>query len=165
MKKPILLIALLSLSLAGGQALSAVSAEAASDTERPGYERGERRDHPQARHLQRLAEELQLSAEQREQIGVLIDEHRTRTAAHRQTLGEGRAQLHQMVRAQTFDEAGVRGLAAERNAAKTELWVERARMKHQIHGLLTPEQRELAEEKIHNRKTRGGEGRQGKGRR
>lgn len=161
MKKSLIVVGLLIAALTAGQALQSVQAEAAPAKERPKLERGEGRGEPGERHLGRMAKELGLSDAQQEQIRAIVEDHRAKVDPLRQNLAQNREQMRQAVKAPSFDEAAVRSLAADQVPVKTELLVERARMKHQIHALLTPEQQALAEKKMQERKDGHG-GRHGK---
>jgi Spy/CpxP family protein refolding chaperone len=109
-----------------------------------------------------MSETLDLSAEQQEKVKAIMDDHRTRVAPLRQSLDEGRDNLRQAVKSETFDEAAVRTLAASQADTRTEMMVERARMQNRINALLTQEQRELAEEKLAGRMEHRGERHHGK---
>ncbi|WP_305042315.1 Spy/CpxP family protein refolding chaperone [Geoalkalibacter sp.] len=161
MKKSLFIAALLTIALTAGQVLQSVQAEAASPKDRPKSERGENRGEPGERHLERMAKELGLSDAQQEQIRAIIAEHRAKAEPLRQSMEQNREQLRQTIKAENFDETAVRNIAADQAPVKTELMVERARMKNQIHALLTPEQQALAEKKMQERKDGHG-GRHGK---
>jgi len=94
---------------------------------------------------ERLAELLDLSAEQREQIRAIRESERKAAAPLRQQLAEGREKLHAAIDADPFDEAAIRALAAGQEATRTELTVARARMQSRIKAVFTPEQRRLSE--------------------
>jgi len=100
---------------------------------------------PGDRHFDRLAEILDLSETQRQQIDELRDAERQKIAPYLKELQENRAAIHELTRTATFDEAAVRKLAAKQAAAKTEVIVAQARTRSQIYALLTPEQRKLAD--------------------
>ena len=148
MKKSFLIVSVLTAALVGGLFLHSAQVNAAPSGDPPKWERGEHHERTGERFLARMTKSLDLNAEQQEKIKAIMDEHRTKVTPLRQSLDENRDKLRQAVKADTFDEAAVRSLAASQASAKTELMVERARMKSQIHALLTPEQRKLAEEKM-----------------
>jgi protein CpxP len=148
MKKSFLIVSVLTAALVGGLFFHSAQVNAAPIGDSPKWERGERHERTGERFLARMTKSLDLNAEQQEKIKAIMDEHRTKVAPLRQSLDENRDKLRQAVKADSFDEAAVRSLAASQASAKTELMVERARMKSQIHALLTPEQRKLAEEKL-----------------
>lgn len=148
MKKTFLVVSILTTALVGGLFFHSSQVNAAPVGDSPRWERGERQERTGEHVLARMTEALDLSAEQQEKVKAIMDEHRSKVAPLRQSLDESRDQLRQLGKADTFDETAVRRLAAGQAAAKAELMVERARMQSQIHALLTPEQREMAEEKL-----------------
>jgi len=150
MKRLIVIGALAVGTLAGG----AWSAQAAlgSDLDRPAlYEgRGEHGKMDSERRLARMTKKLKLTDAQKEQIQALLKGEKERVAPLREKLRESRKQLRQAAEAETFDEAAVKALAANQANLQAELIVSRLREQSQIHAILTPEQRELAE-KLHPR--------------
>jgi protein CpxP len=96
-------------------------------------------------HLERMAEVLGLSDTQKERVGAILKEEREKTEPLRQQLAENHRQLRQATLSEKFDEAAVRAIAAKQTPIRTELMVSHARAKSEIHALLTPEQRTLAE--------------------
>jgi Spy/CpxP family protein refolding chaperone len=162
MKKSILVVSVLTAALAGGLFLQTSQVDAAPAGDPPKWERGERHERGGERFLARMSETLDLSAEQQEKVKAILEEHRTRVAPLRQSLDEGRDNLRQAVKSETFDEAAVRTLAASQADTRTEMMVERARMQNRINALLTQEQRELAEEKLAGRMEHRGERHHGK---
>lgn len=163
MKKSFLVITVLTAALVGGLFFQSAHVNAAPYGDSPRWERGERPERTGERFLARMSKTLDLSAEQQEKIKAIMEEHRNKVAPLRQNLDESRDKLRQTAKAGTFDEAAVRTLAANQATAKTELMVERARVKNQIHAVLTPEQRKLAEEKMEQMlERRGGDRHHGK---
>jgi protein CpxP len=148
MKKSFFVVTVLTAALVSGLFFQTAQVNAAPAGDSPRMERGERHEKGGEHFLARMTEVLNLSPEQQEKIKAIMAEHRNKVAPLRQSLDENRDKLRQAAKADTFDEAAVRSLAASQSAAKTELMVERARMKNQIHAVLTPEQRKLAEEKL-----------------
>jgi Spy/CpxP family protein refolding chaperone len=97
------------------------------------------------RHFDRMAEALDLTPEQREQIKAIRAAEQEKVEPLRQQMQEGREQLRAVAEQQPFDEAAVRTLAAGQAEIRTEMIVSHARVRNQINALLTPEQREQAE--------------------
>lgn len=147
MKNPILIVALLAATVV----CSALYAAAADPL--AGFESGLVVEEPEGdapemvrgRHFARLAEVLELTPEQQEQIKSIRAAEEEKVAPLREQLREGRKQLRTAIESQPFNEAAVRTLAKSQAAIRTELIVSRARVQSQIHALLTPEQRTLAE--------------------
>ncbi len=98
------------------------------------------------RHFDRMAEVLQLTPEQQSQIKSIRTETREKTAPFKQQMRDLRQEMRQTSSVGTFDEDVVRSLAEDQAEIRTELMVEKARMRSRIHAILTPEQREKAEE-------------------
>jgi protein CpxP len=108
------------------------------------------------RHFDRMAEALDLTPEQREQIKAIRAAEQDKVAPLKEQLRKGREQLRVVTEQQPFDEAAVRALAADQAEIRTEMIVSHARVKNQIHALLTPEQREKAEQMRSSMKERRG---------
>jgi Spy/CpxP family protein refolding chaperone len=104
------------------------------------------------KHFDRMATALELTEDQRSQIRTIWTSEREQIAPLRQQMRQNRRQIHQAALAVPFDEAAVRTLAAAQAEARTEMIVAHARVKNQVHAVLTPEQREKAEQLWHERK-------------
>lgn len=92
----------------------------------------------------KLAEVLDLTPQQQEQIRTILKAEKESTAPLRQSLMENRKKLQEVIEAEPFDEKAVRTLAASQSETRIEMIVNRARVQNQIQAVLTPEQRELA---------------------
>jgi len=138
-RKPFLLIALLTAVLAGGLTLAPQTALAGPGSWfcKSGPGDGPRMD--------RMAVILDLSEDQQDRIRAIREAGRRQAAPLLKTLAEERDQLRALTHADTFDEAAVRALAERHAATRSELIVIRARTRNQVHAVLTPEQRTLAE--------------------
>jgi protein CpxP len=155
MKKQIITMSLLTVFALSGS-IYAVHADPLS-----GRMKGEMRGDGEGRHLAKMAKILDLSETQQTQIQTIVEAERAKTEPLRQQLGESREQMRQLARADTFDEAAVRTLAAKKAEVGTELMVSRARTQNLIQAQLTPEQRELAEKvRPLMQERRGGKGKQ-----
>ncbi|MFA5515287.1 MAG: Spy/CpxP family protein refolding chaperone [Desulfuromonadales bacterium] len=97
----------------------------------------------QKRPMSRLAESLNLTAEQQQQVRTILQAEQEKTAPLRTQMAEQRNKLRQAIHSGAED-ADIRTLAAEQAKVKTELMLLRAQGWRQINALLTPEQRELA---------------------
>lgn len=93
----------------------------------------------------RLAEALNLSEAQRQQIDALRDAEQKQLGPLFKDTQQTRAALQALTKAETFDEAAVRKLAEKLAAASTEQIVAQVRTSNRIYALLTPEQRKLAD--------------------
>ena len=148
MKNSILIAALLAAALVCS-ALYAVAADPLAGSrlaaEKRAGDGAETFDMRKERHFDRMAEALDLTPEQREQIKAIQAAEREKVEPLRQQMQEGREQLRAVAEQQPFDEAAVRTLAAGQAEIRTEMIVSHARVRNQINALLTPEQREQAE--------------------
>jgi len=161
MKNSILITALLAATVV----CSALYATAAEPLKDSGIAAGEPADgYPgeygmrSERHFDRLAEVLDLTAEQQEQIKSIRAAEREKDAPLRQQLREEREKMRALIASHPFDEAAVRSLAAGQAETRTELIVSHARVRNQIDALLTPEQREKAKNLRSHMKERGHQG-------
>ncbi len=98
-----------------------------------------------AHHLERIARALDLTAQQREQIGQIRSEQRSELAPLREQMKQNRAQMRSVLGAETLDESAVRALTAAQAEIKAQLLVAHVETRRQVHALLTPEQREKAD--------------------
>lgn len=146
MKKSVFIVSILCATLVGGTLLTTTQVNASPVGDAAKGMRGSCQEQTGERFLGRMSKGLELSTEQQAQVKAILENHHSKVAPLRQNLAANRDQWQQAVKAEAFDEAAVRNLAAGQAATKTELMVERARMQHQIHALLTPEQQKLAAE-------------------
>lgn len=107
---------------------------------------GRRGGGPPGGMLERMADKLDLSEEQRETIGGLFETHREGTAAMREDLDGFEEAVEVATHADPFDEEAVRAAATQVADVRVELAVARARLGQQIGEVLTPEQRQMAAE-------------------
>jgi len=101
--------------------------------------------HGPGMHMDRMAEVLGLSDTQKDKVSAILKAEQEKTEPLRQQLFENRKQIMETAFSGKFDEAAVRAIAAKQAPIITELIVSHARAKSEIHALLTPEQRTLAE--------------------
>jgi Spy/CpxP family protein refolding chaperone len=98
------------------------------------------------RHFERMAKDLDLTAEQKGQIRTILDAEREKTSPLRQQLAEYRDKMRQLVQTEPYNEAAVRSLAASQEKTRVELVVSRTRAMNRVYTLLTPEQKEKAKQ-------------------
>jgi Spy/CpxP family protein refolding chaperone len=164
MKNHLLVIAVLAATVVGGPMYARAAdppggsgPEAVVAKSGPGgpgmWERG------RERRFARMAEFLELTDKQQEQIKALRKAEREQVAPLREQLRESRAKLRTLAETSPFDEIAVQALANSQAKVRTELIVAHARTRSQIHVLLTPEQRKLAEKLRFCMKDRRGHGR------
>ncbi len=107
----------------------------------------DRKDRMEMKHEKRMdvmADVLDLSESQQEQIQAIYEKERTEKEGARQQMREDREQMRTLLESDTFDESTIRSLANKQASLKTEMFVSRAKVKHEIFQLLTAEQQELA---------------------
>jgi Spy/CpxP family protein refolding chaperone len=102
-----------------------------------------------------MAERLELTATQRDQIDDLVHESRKGVRDHVDGMMEARRKLRDLRRSGVFDEAAVRAAAKEQALHMEELIVARARSGAEVRGLLTADQQvkleEMGERRRHKR--------------
>lgn len=91
--------------------------------------------------VDRLAEKLNLSDDQRSQMKVIIEESKPQISALREKMRENRKQLRELSQKTPFNETDVRKLAEAQGDVKAEMIVLRMQQRSQIQALLTEEQR------------------------
>ncbi len=84
---------------------------------------------------------LNLSQAQRDRIFAVLQAQAPAMRARSREAREARAELHEMAMSAEYDEVMANWLAAVQAKALTELALLRARADHEIHQVLTPEQR------------------------
>ena len=122
------------------------------------------------RMFEHIAERLELSPDQQEQIEAILEDYRPEVEGQRSLMETARTALRDQIHADTFDEAAIRHLAAEVAALEADIAVSQALIAQDFRQILTPEQqaeakqmmedarafREHAGERFHGR--RGGPG-------
>ena len=93
------------------------------------------------RGFERVAEKLNLTAEQKTQVKMILEESKTRVKPLRDTMRENRKQSENLGTDGTFNEEQVNQLAAQNAETMKQLFVEKEKTKAQIFAVLTPEQR------------------------
>ncbi len=92
--------------------------------------------------IERIANELELTDEQRAEFERIESNGREAARSHVQDMIEVRKAMQQLLDADTFDEAAVRSLASRKSASMMELTIIRARKRFEFKSLLTSEQKE-----------------------
>jgi len=96
------------------------------------------------RHFDCTADNLDLTAEQKGQIGKILDAEREKSEALRSQLRETRERLRKVTAKTPLDEGAVRKLSAEQEKARVDLILSRTRARNEVYALLTTEQKEQA---------------------
>jgi len=113
---------------------------------------------------ERLFDRLDLTDDQREEIEALIADHRDATKDRADQMRARRMEMMELIQADGVDEAAIRDAAAASAQAEADLAIERAKLRQQIHQVLTPEQREQADALRQQHREFRQEGRRGSGR-
>ena len=108
--------------------------------------RGERPFGPPPFALEKIADELSLSDEQRTQIKQILEAEKTKIQALMETARTTHEQLKDLGTDGAFNEEKVNQLAAQQAETTRQLIVEKERTKAAIFAVLTPEQRTKASE-------------------
>jgi len=106
---------------------------------------------PDGRAHDRIFAQLDLTADQKTEIHEMMGEHRSAVEPLRKQVREGHEQVAQLVHAGAIDEAAIRAAVIDAAQIDAELAVERARLVQEIRSVLTPEQREQADELMQER--------------
>ncbi len=107
----------------------------------PGREHGGKEGRPSPeRMMERMAEKLDLSAQQQDQLGALLETHRESTQAGQDEMRAARESLNETVSAETLDESAIRQAAAVVATLQTERALSRAAFLQQVREILSSEQ-------------------------
>ena len=90
--------------------------------------------------FERVAERLELTAEQQEQIRGVFEEYRPQLEGSRDLMRNARTVLHDQIHAELFDEGAIRQAAADLAELEADLAVTRALIAQEVRQVLTPEQ-------------------------
>lgn len=89
---------------------------------------------------------LNLTDAQREQVRQLMQQHREQTRTLAERLRAAREAGRQAMQSIPVDETRIRGAMQEAASVETELAIHQARLRGEIHALLTPEQQQRAQQ-------------------
>jgi protein CpxP len=103
--------------------------------------------------LQRMTKELNLTEAQQQQVKTILQTEQGKVQPIMQQLHQNEQAENAAITGQ-FDEAKARDFAQKQAALMTDMMVEKERTKSQIYALLTPEQRQKAQELMQQRKQR-----------
>ena len=107
-----------------------------------GHERHGQRGMDSDHRINRMADRLELSAEQRDKVRAIADKSRPALRAVHDKMQENRKSMRALMQQEKPADAELRKLADARGKLVAEMTVLRARMKSDIHAVLTPEQRD-----------------------
>ena len=106
-------------------------------------------------NVERMADRLDLSGEQRDAIRGLVDEARPALQGYHDRLRENHRQLRELTQADTADETAIRELANDQGAIVADMIVARTQLMRAIRAELTPEQQTQLDELMQQRHGRG----------
>ena len=102
---------------------------------------------PEAR-IEHMAEALDLTTEQRDKLRAIVEKSRPQARELRHKMVENRTQLHRLTQPGGATEADVRRLADAQGRLVTDMIVHRTRVRKEIDAVLTPEQREMLQQRF-----------------
>jgi Spy/CpxP family protein refolding chaperone len=145
-----------------GVVTTAAAEVAKGDTQDTAAAKGKCEEHWKHHHKRHhFWKMLGLSDAQKNQIHAVLAEGRTKIQPLVQKLKEGRGQIGTLIKSGQFDEEKVRAIAKGQADIRTELIVEKTRVKSKIWAILTPEQRAKAEQMREAWRARHEEGKPG----
>lgn len=95
---------------------------------------------PAGRHFKKMATELGLSSQQKEDIKEIFSKSRSQAEPLMKQLKTERRALRELVQADIIDEAAIRAQSTKVAAVEADLSVQRAQVAQQVRAILTPEQ-------------------------
>jgi protein CpxP len=104
--------------------------------------RGPHGDPGPGERMRMIAEQLDLSEEQRAQVRELAEQHRESTRALRDQMRDARRALGEAIHAEDSNETSIRSASAAVAALEADIAVARAAHRKEFEALLTPEQLE-----------------------
>ena len=152
MKKRIMITLALALLMAGNMTVPARQADAKSIQDTAATQAGPpvgmgKRPHRRLLAMRRhFARKLGLTDAQRAEIRSIVDQERSNLIPLRQELAANRRELHNVIHSGPFDESQARLVADKQAKVFADLMVARARVRSKIYAVLTPEQRQKADQ-------------------
>lgn len=122
--------------------IGSVAATAAHAGKGSGKEHHGQRGFDSEQRINRMADRLELSTEQRDKVRAIADKSRPALRTVHDKMRDNRQAMRVLMQQEKPTEAEVRKLADVRGKLVAEMTVLRARMKSDIHAVLTPEQRD-----------------------
>lgn len=96
--------------------------------------------------MDRIADKLDLTADQKSQIADLMKAHRDEIKANVAKIRAARQEEFAAIHADTFDESAIRAAAAKVGEAEADMAVSRGKIASEVRLVLTSEQRDKAKE-------------------
>lgn len=107
------------------------------------YEQHQQRS---GQRLERMAVVLDLSADQKQQLADLFDQQWKAHQTLREKMLAGRTEMNAYRSGDKFNEDEFRAIAQKQAELRTEMMVQRAKMQQAVDSILTPAQREKADQ-------------------
>ena len=104
------------------------------------------------RHIDRMADALDMTKEQRTRARGIIDKSRPGTRELQDRLQDNRKQLHALMQQEAAPEKEVRRLADIQGKAIADMIVQRTKVQADIRSILTPEQRQKMQTRFGKRR-------------
>jgi Spy/CpxP family protein refolding chaperone len=105
--------------------------------------------------MDRIADKLDLTADQKSQITDLMKSHRDEIKANMDKIRAARQAELAAIHADTFDESAIRAAAAKVAEAEADMAVSRGKIAAEVRQVLTSEQREKAKELLKDAQAAG----------
>ena len=102
-------------------------------------------------HVDRMAERLDLTKEQRDKVRAIVDKTRPQTRELHDKLAESRKQLQSLTLQGTAKESEIRKLADSQGKLIADMIVQRNKVQGEINAVLTLEQREKMQQQFEHR--------------
>jgi len=110
--------------------------------------RGARTLHGSGMMARRIAERLDLTPQQIQDIRGIFTAHKTELDGELDQVQQARSRLFDAIHADIFDEAAIRSASTAVGQAETQLAVTRGRIVSEVRATLTPEQQERAKDML-----------------
>ena len=108
---------------------------------------GARHGHMGEMDIMRMAERLNLSQDQRDRIGKIIDDARPKMRKNGFQLMDNRKELHALMKEDKVDDRKLRSLTRKQGELMADMMYLRMKMRADIHSVLTKEQLDMMKER------------------
>lgn len=122
--------------------IGSMAATAAHAGKSCGKEHHGQRGFDSEQRINRMADRLELSAEQRDKVRAIADKSRPALRAVHDKMRDNRQAMRTLMQQEKAGDSDIRKLAEARGKLVAEMTVLRARMKSEVHAVLTPAQRD-----------------------
>ena len=101
-----------------------------------------KRQHRMKKHFKMLAKKLDLTKAQRQEVKSIFAEMKVSKKSHRNSMKGFKEEVNVLTMAPTFNETKFKSIYAQSQENFAQVAMERAKMRHKIMQVLTPEQQE-----------------------